>query len=362
MWNLATMTDIVPTDPGALVPAGDEWERIVGKAADQAARQNVFAEALAYKADNTLRAYKANLQTFCDEYLPAANIQRDVDAMMTDPAQWAFLTYGIVKGFREWMLQQGYALGTVTHKLSTVKRFAKLATEARVIDHDTADEISTVKGPPSGKQGKRLNERREEAGIPRRMSKKKQETLLLTQPEIYKMLTEHPETPQGRRDRVMVCLGLEHGMRASELATLQVEDIDMTAGTIRIYRHKTGLEQFDHIQGNSLLALDAYFAEGDAPDSGPLLRGSRKGGKLTHRGMSSSRISTRINEVARRILKRDDITAHDLRASFATWAARSGSDIFAIRDAGGWKTTAMVEHYIKAAGLGEKANGRIKLS
>ena len=78
--------------------------------------------------------------------------------------------------------------------------------------------------------------------------------------------------------------------------------------------------------------------------------------------MTPSRISTRVKEVARRILVRDDISAHDLRASFATWAARSGSDKFAIRDAGGWKSLAMVEKYVKAAGLGEKDNGRMRLS
>ena len=33
-----------------------------------------------------------------------------------------------------------------------------------------------------------------------------------------------------------------------------------------------------------------------------------------------------------------------------------------IHDAGGWKSLAVVEKYVEAAGLGEKDNGRIRLS
>ena len=87
--------------------------------------------------------------------------------------------------------------------------------------------IAAVKGPPAGKQGKRLNEKRNEAGISTRLSSRKRDTLTLTNPEIYRMLSEHPDTPQGRRDRVMVCLGLEHAMRASELAILAVDDVNL---------------------------------------------------------------------------------------------------------------------------------------
>jgi hypothetical protein len=209
----AADTDMVPTHPNAIAPTVQQWEQFVGQKADEAARQNLFTEALAYKAPNTIAAYTANMATFCNEYLPAARLERDVDAMMTDPSQWAFLTYGIVKGFREWLLGQGYALTTVQHKLSTVKFYARLAAEAGAIAQNTADMIAAVKGPPAGKQGKRLNEKRQDAGVPTRLSSKKRDTLTLTPMEIHKMLSEHPDTPQGRRDRIMVCQGLEHAMR-----------------------------------------------------------------------------------------------------------------------------------------------------
>ena len=105
----------------------------VGAAADHAAREGVFADYAERRAANTLRRQRVDLATFA-RYLEAVQFHTDAEALQTEPAAWAQITYGTVAGFVRWQLAQGYAVGTINVKLSTVKQYAKLAFQAGVID------------------------------------------------------------------------------------------------------------------------------------------------------------------------------------------------------------------------------------
>ena len=50
------------------------------------------------------------------------------------------VTFGLVLAFREWILQKGYAVGSVNGRLSSVRTFAKLAGEAGAVPAKTARE------------------------------------------------------------------------------------------------------------------------------------------------------------------------------------------------------------------------------
>lgn len=348
------MFDLMTMDEVKQLPA-PQREQAIGQMANQYAGQNVFAEYRSRKAENTLRAHAANLGVFC-EFLELVEVARYPEELMQDPRTWRFLTHGLVTSFREWMLRQGYATSTINHKLSTVKKYASLAHAAGHVTLEQMAMIRTVKGY-SDKEGKRIDEKREQT----RRSPKKAVHEGLSIVDAWKLRREHPDTPQGRRDRVICCLGLDHGLRASELEGLQVSDIDLKRRRIHVYRKKTDLHQDLRLEDSSFDALLAYLEGEGAPAMGPLLRGSRKSGNLDGVGMSASNISKRVKELGKRILGKDDLTAHDLRATFATHGAIAGADVFAIRDAGGWKTTTMVNHYVKAAGHGEVSNARMKL-
>lgn len=348
MFGVMTMDEVkqLPTP---------QREEAIGKMANQYAGRNVFEEYRSRKAENTLRAHAANLAVFCD-FLAMVEIHRSPEALMRDPQAWQFVTHGLVASFRAWMLRDGYAISTVGHKLATLKKYASLAHEAGALELEQMAMIRTVKGY-SAKEGKRVDERRDQT----RKSSKKAVHEGLGVADAWKLRTEHPDTPQGRRDRVICCLGLDHGLRASELEGLQVSDVDLKRRRIHVYRKKTDLHQDLRLEDSSFDALLAYLECDEAPAMGPLLRGSRKDGSLDGAGMSASNISKRVKDLGKRILGKDDLTAHDLRATFATHGAIAGADVFAIRDAGGWKTTTMVNHYVKAAGHGEVSNARMKL-
>ena len=62
-----------------------------------------------------------------------------------------------------------------------------------------------------------------------------------------------------------MCLLLDHGLRAGEVAALTVTDVDLHNGLLRFYRSKVDKTQTNKLSTAALAALRAYFAAGDAP-------------------------------------------------------------------------------------------------
>lgn len=341
MFDLA----VIPmTETTALTPT--ERDAYVGQVANEYARRDVFEEYQSRKADNTLRAQRANMETFA-EYLAMVSIVRTADQLLSEPAAWQGITFGLVEGFRNWMLRDGYAVSTVNHKLSTVKVYAKLAAKAGAITQTEKLLILDVNGY-TGKDAKRIDERREVTSKDR----KKAEHTAITDRQAEALKAQPDDTPQGRRDAVLMCLLLDHGLRASEVAALQVTDFDLAAGTMTFYRPKVDKTQTHNLTGDTLGALRAYFNHGDAPAMGELMRGSRKGGQLSGAGWSPVNISLRVRTLGQEI-GIDNLSAHDCRHHWATyWAKRVDKlpkGLFTLQEAGGWSSLVMPRRYVEEA-------------
>jgi integrase len=338
-----TESTIIPTSDSSLTTGAAMTA--AGQAANKHARKNAFADYLARKADNTIRAHRSGLARFAEFLTVAGVYQGDpyakADRLMTDPTAWQGVTFGIVEGFRNWLVLQGEAVATINLRLSTLKVFTRLAFKAGVIDATENALIRTVSGY-AGKEAKRLNERRETT---RRGRKKAQHTPIT--PKQAKRLKQQPDTPQGRRDAVIMCLLIDHGLRCGEVAGLQVSDFDLKAGEMRFYRPKVDKEQTHKLSADTARALAAWFDSGEAPAVGPLLRGSRKGGTLTSAGMSENAISARVRMLGK-ALGIDRLSAHDCRHYWATfWADKV--DLFRLQEAGGWSSLVMPRRYVEEA-------------
>ena len=124
-----------------------------------------------------------------------------------------------------------------------------------------------------------------------------------------KLKTGPPPTPQGIRDRLLLCLLLDLGLRASEVAALTVEDL-AEPGYVTVYRQKT--DTTDRME----LTADILTAQADYQrylrQSGPLLRGSRKNGELTDQVMSVRAVGARVKIVGRDILGVWELSPHAL--------------------------------------------------
>ncbi|MCP4425022.1 MAG: site-specific integrase [Chloroflexi bacterium] len=253
---------------------------------------------------------------------------------------WRGVTWGLVEGFVKWLLLQGYSIASVNNRLSAVKVYARLAAKAQAIPPAEHALIREVQGY-GATEGKRLDEGRPFA----RVGYKKEEAIVLTAQQASRLKDTHPPTPQGIRDRLLICLLLDLGLRAGEVAALTVEDFT-DPGRVIVYRKKTDTTDRMTLSDDLLQALVDY--QPHMRFSGILLRGSRKNGKLTSSVMSARAIGGRIKMLGRDILGIWELSPHDLRHTWATRAARN-SNPFVLRDAGGWSNMQTPSRYVERA-------------
>lgn len=265
------------------------------------------------------------------------------------PEAWQGVTWGLVEGFVKWLLNEGYSVASVNNRLSAVKVYVRLATKAGVIPPTEAALIREVRGYGTT-EGKRVDNIRERT----RVGYKKEAAIVLTAEQARQLKTKHPPTPQGIRDRLMLTLLLDLGLRASEVATLRVEDL-AEPGYVTVYRQKTDSTDRMALTADLQAAMEGYKKY--MRDKGRLLRGSRKNEKLTNQNMSVRAIGGRVKILGRDILGIWELSPHDLRHTWATRAAK-GSNPFVLRDAGGWTNMQTPGRYVERS---QVVNEGIKL-
>lgn len=317
-----------------------------GQVANRAAADHVFSDYRSRKSENTLIAQDNALALFV-EYLTAAGVVLPCYALAFDPECWQGMTWGIVEGFVKWQLGKGYSVASVNNRLSCIKTYAKLAAKAGTIAPQDLALIKTVSGY-GNKEAKRIDERREVT----RVGNKKAEHVKISLSDA-KTLTEsivYGDTPQGRRDLLLMCLMLEHGLRVGEVAGLMVTNFDLKAGELRFYRPKVDLVQTHKLSSKTLLAAIEYFKH-DAPAMGRAILGSTKGGKLTSEPMSERAMTKRVNYLAKTLVGLEGVSAHDCRHYWATyWAKKVDTlpkGLLTLQESGGWSSLEMPRHYIE---------------
>lgn len=344
----------------ALTLTGQNALIAIGKMANDYADGNVFEDFNGRKADNTLRAYLGDLGSFASFLQDASGGAVNVtgDALQTSPAAWTGVTWGLVAAFVQWLLKAGASTATINRKLAAVKVYAALAAESGAIDGTDAAKIAKRIHGYTGKAARNVDRERTAAGAPTRQSTKKAVHVSLAKDQVAALKTQ-PDTPQGRRDALLMALLLDHGLRVGEVALLTVDAFTTDdVGRFTFDRPKVGKTQTHRLSDDTQRAVTAYMQH-DAPAAGSLLfRQSVKGGRLTDdAGISERNLSERVRTLGKRI-GIPNLSAHDCRTSWATRAVAGKTDAFALRDAGGWSSLAMPSRYVEAAAI---ANERVNL-
>jgi integrase len=334
---------------------------IAGEAANRASQQSAFQDYQSKITANTKRRQKNDLEAF-SQYLSKAGINRSVEDMMHDPLAWKGMTYGLLRGFVVWSLQEGYSTGTINVRLSTIRQYCKLAGPqpygAGIILEQDLAAIFTVKGYDD-KQARNINHDREYNGIPTRKSTKKAEAtrvntmqaLTLKKTTIKNEKVRQRDQINAVRDALMMGLFIEHALRVSEIAALNVEHIDLAAGTITIYRQKTNQTDTHRLMQHTRIAAEMYLIQLRRTE-GPLFTGYQ--GKR----LSINAINVRVRELGQQI-GIEKLSPHDLRHFWAFDALRNGTPIDQVKSGGGWKSDSMVLRYAKRSGI---ANAGVKIT
>lgn len=137
--------------------------------------------------------------------------------------------------------------------------------------------------------------------------------------------------PQGVRDVAMLELLYGSGMRISELIGLNLEDVHLTMGFVRVFG-KGGKERIVPLGKSAISAIDAYLQnarsklQGNYPKTDAFFINQR-GKRLTRQGCWKL-----LKEHATKANIQKEITPHTLRHSFATHLIENGADLRAVQE------------------------------
>jgi type 1 fimbriae regulatory protein FimB/type 1 fimbriae regulatory protein FimE len=87
----------------------------------------------------------------------------------------------------------------------------------------------------------------------------------LTEREVEKLIEAAKRNRWGQRDATMILIAFRHGLRASEVCSLQWSDVEFETGTLHLRRAKGGTTSTHPLLGDELRALRALKREAKSP-------------------------------------------------------------------------------------------------
>jgi len=265
-------------------------------------------------SENTVVAYRRDLRRYV-RFLNARRIRvaTDVDAALVRSflASVSASTHG----------DDGrpYRATSVARTLSTVRSFHRFLVREGVTERDPAAGVTQPKLPRS---------------LPRPLSVD----------EIGRLLeAPDPRTPAGARDRAILELLYGAGLRISELTGLDVDDIDLEEGSVRVLgkggkeRHVPVGRYAREAVGGYLTRVRPVFA---STQSRSALFLNQRGGRLTRQ--SCARI---LGAHARSAGIERHVSLHTLRHSFATHLLEGGADVRVVQELLGHASVATTQIY-----------------
>ncbi|MCC7014861.1 MAG: tyrosine-type recombinase/integrase [Planctomycetes bacterium] len=130
--------------------------------------------------------------------------------------------------------------------------------------------------------------------------------------------------PTALRDRALIRLLLGSGIRIGSALALDVDDVDLERGELRLLQVKGDRVERVFLSDNAATALGRLLAT--LPANGPVFRGPR-GERLLKR-CAQRRITQRLDAAGVR-----DASPHSLRHTFATRLLRRTGDLFLVKTA-----------------------------
>lgn len=139
-----------------------------------------------------------------------------------------------------------------------------------------------------------------------------------------------PETALARRDRALLEVLYGTGARISEAVGLDVDDLDLTDGTV-LLRGKGGKQRIVPVGSFALAAIETYLTTSRpalvALQSGPALFLNARGGRLSRQSAW-----TVLTKAAQRAGVAVEVSPHTLRHSFATHLLDGGADVRVVQE------------------------------
>jgi len=263
-------------------------------------------------SEHSVRAYQADLGQFL-EYLSPPGLEapepRAIDLLI----------------LREWLAslyRDELSAVTIRRKLAAVRSLFRFLLREGVVEINVAKLVRTPKAPKK---------------LPEVMSAEQVNRL------IDDVASDRLERPFASRDRAIFEMLYGCGIRVSELAGLNLEDIDRSQDWLRV-RGKGRKERQVPLPGGAARALERYLAERPVKRDEHAVFLNHRGGRLTTRGISG------IVKLYATLLAGDpSVHPHSFRHAYATHLLADGADLRAIQELLGHARLSTTQKYTQVS-------------
>ena len=259
------------------------------------------------RSERTIEAYKNDLEAF-KAYLKDLNEQ----------LSWSVIDSNIVRNWMESMMDKGNSATSINRRLSALRSFYRFAKSRSLIEKNPTQQIV---GPKKSKP------------LPQFLKEKEMDRLLDS--------LEWGNDFLSVRDKTLVTLFYETGMRLSELVGLNDADIDFSLQQIKVTgkRNKQRIIPF----GNGLKdLLQTYIAlrNKDMERKNEALFLSKQGNR-----MECEQVRRRVKVHLSKVSTLKKRSPHVLRHTFATALLNNGADLESVKELLGHTSVKTTEIY-----------------
>jgi len=211
-------------------------------------------------------------------------------------------THRVVRSWFAQMIDDGFKPRTIHRKSSSLKSFYKFLMVRGLLEKSPMDLV------PLPKMDKKLPKFVEEKSL----------DVLLNE-------LEFPDSFEGKRDKLILDLFYQTGMRQSELIGLALNDVDFTQQQIKVLG-KRSKERIIPVSPNLLETISVYVSYRKAQSVANLLLTS--GGKKLYPKL----VYNIVNKYLSKVTTLSQRSPHVLRHSFATHMLNNGAELNSIKE------------------------------
>ncbi len=171
------------------------------------------------------------------------------------------------------------------------------------------------------------------------------------------------EGVRGVRDRALILLGFAAALRRSELAALDVADLEFVREGLVVHLRRSKTDQegqgrkigvpWGRTSACPVKAVEKWLQVA-AIESGPVFRQVNRGGKVSCNQLHAQSVALILKGHAKAVgLNPATISGHSLRSGLVTSAVQAGVAVHKIQQQTGHRSVEMLARYIRDAGLFE---------
>jgi integrase/recombinase XerC len=262
---------------------------------------------------HTLRNYGSDLEQFADYFEPPGE---------TGPAMEQ-LDLALLREWMSGLYDQGLSVVSVRRKLAALRAMCKFLLTEKIVPVNPAARLRT----PKAKQR-----------LPEVMSAEKTNNMLDAVER-----GEGLERPSRERDIAFLELLYGCGIRVSELVGIDLEDIDLRDGWLRV-RGKGNKERQVPVAGRAVAAVERYIELRSAPPEERALFLNSRGARLSDR-----QVRRLVKLYALMITGDSTVHPHSFRHAYATHLLADGADLRAIQELLGHARLSTTQKYTQVS-------------